>query len=192
MAPQIGRATSGHALSRPICAVRTPRTSSAKVLDHGAADLAAPTWQFEGMKRSGPRLPVVGNPVPCAATTDPDQVSQLRRIDCRSYDRCLDLAIDQDWSGFHCNQCRGYEAPTPEEQRRDYLGALTLLAKTQLLASLAMDDDVFVDETGNEDEDDDAQPFGGYGSGVPYDDEDQGEDDVGAVAPNGRTDDSSN
>jgi hypothetical protein len=143
------------------------------------------------MKRSGPRLPVIGNPVSCAGTTDPDQVTQLRRIDCRSYDRCLDLAVEQDWPGFHCNECRGYEAPTPEEQRRDYLGALTFLAKTQLLASLAMADDVFVDETG--DDDDDAQRAADDGA-TNYDDEDQDEDDdgIGAVVPNGRADDTSN
>lgn len=116
------------------------------------------------MKRRGPSLPIVGNPVPHAGTIDPDHVDGLRRIDCRSYDRCLDLADEQGWAGFHCNECRGYEAPTPEEQRHSYLGALRLLAETQLLASLK-DSDAFVDELVDEDD----EP-GGDGAS-PYDDE---------------------
>jgi hypothetical protein len=117
------------------------------------------------MKRRGSSLPIVGNPVPHAGTTDPDQVDALRRIDCRSYDRCLDLADEEGWAGFHCNECRGYEAPTPEEQRHSYLGALRLLAETQLLASLADSDGSFVDEIGDEGD----EAVGNAGS--PYDDE---------------------
>jgi hypothetical protein len=123
-----------------------------RIVGGGAPDLEAPTRQLEGMKKSGPRLPVIGNPVPHAGTIDPDQVDGLRRIDCRSYDRCLDLADEQGWPGFHCNECRGYEAPTPEERRHSYLGALRLLAETQLLASLADSDLSFVDEVGDEDD----------------------------------------
>jgi hypothetical protein len=111
------------------------------------------------MKRSRSALPVLGNPVACHLTTDPDEAGSIRRIDCRSYDRCLDLAVESGWRGFHCKECRGYEAPTPEEQRRDYMGALTLLAETQLLASLAIDD-VIVDECDEDDDQgDDAEAF---------------------------------
>lgn len=117
------------------------------------------------MKRSRPGLPIVGNPVPHPGTIDPDQVTALRRLDCRSYDRCLDLADEQGWPGFHCNQCRGYEAPTADEQRHSYLGALRLLAETQLLASLAMPDAVYVDET------DEAVDDATADAPAPYDDE---------------------
>ena len=124
------------------------------------------------MKRSGPALPVIGNPVACNRITDPDNVNRIRRIDCRSYDRCLDFAVDSGWRGFHCNECRGYEAPTPEEQRRDYMGALTLLAETQLLASLAVPEPVFVDET---DEDEDELDVLEHGQEHEFDDEQEHE-----------------
>lgn len=125
--------------------------------------LRNPPGRFESMKARAVALPVVGNPVPNRRIKDPDQVDQVRRLDCRAYDRCLDLAVENGWRGFHCNECRGYEAPNPDEQRRDMMGALTLLAETQLLADLAHEP-VFVDETedaadeADDDDGDDAAP----------------------------------
>src|SRR6266540_3447275 len=107
------------------------------------------------MKRSGLRLPVLSNPVACHRITDPDHVGQVRRIDCRSYDRCLDVATENEWRGFHCNECRGYEARTPDEQLKDMLAALQLLAETQLMLQLSQPAPVFEDETGDDDEDED-------------------------------------
>ena len=111
------------------------------------------------MKTKGASLPVLGNPVACRRIVDPDDVDQIRRLDCRSYDRCLDLAVEEKWRGFHCRECRGYEAPTPDEQKSDMIAALTLLAETQLLTALSHEP-LFVDETeDNEaDEDDEDDP----------------------------------
>ena len=60
----------------------------------------------------------------------------LRRLDCRQYDGCLDIAVDNDWRGFHCNDCKAYEKQTPTEARRDYFATLEFLSDTQLLAGL--------------------------------------------------------
>jgi hypothetical protein len=106
------------------------------------------------MKRSALRLPVLSNPVACHRIADPDHVDQVRRIDCRSYDRCLDVATENEWRGFHCNECRGYEARTPDERRKDMLAALRLLAETQLMLQLSQPALAFEDETGEDDEDD--------------------------------------
>jgi hypothetical protein len=132
------------------------------------------------MKRRGPGLPIVGNPVPHAGTVDPDQIDAIRRLDCRSYDRCLDVADEQGWPGFQCNECRGFEPPTAEEKRHSYLGALRLLAETQLLASLAADD-VFVDESDDDVDGPTSEPL------PSYDDEDLDDAYLDRVLPR-RTD----
>jgi hypothetical protein len=55
---------------------------------------------------------------------------------------------------FHCNECNAYQAPTPWQQQRDMIGALTLLAESQLLPALAQEP-TFVHETEGRGEDDD-------------------------------------
>ncbi len=98
------------------------------------------------MKTKGASLPIIGNPVAWRRIEDPDHVNSVRRDDCRAYDRCLRLAAESGWRGFTCNQCTAYQAPTPDEQKRDMMGALTLLEETQLLPALA-EEPIFVDET---------------------------------------------
>jgi hypothetical protein len=49
------------------------------------------------------------NPVSWARCIEPDNVPSVRRLDCRSYDRCLAHAEIRNWSGFTCNYCGEYE-----------------------------------------------------------------------------------
>jgi hypothetical protein len=108
-----------------------------------------PAGTFGGMKKT-PALKVIKpRPTRCHRIEDPEHVPGLRRIDCRAYDACLDVAATKDWRGFHCNDCGAYEPQTRAEARRDYFATLELLAETQLLPALvdpASAADVFEDE----------------------------------------------
>lgn len=57
----------------------------------------------------------------------------------------------------HCGGCGAYQAPTPLQPRRDMLGALRLLAESQVMGLLAAGDTV-VDEDDEEDDDSVEQP----------------------------------
>jgi hypothetical protein len=67
---------------------------------------------------------------------DPDEVPALRRLGCRSYGACLDVAVENDWSGFHCGACQAYEPQTPQEAERDHVATLNFLAETRLLQQI--------------------------------------------------------
>ena len=56
------------------------------------------------------------HPVSAPTDTDPEAVAKFRHLDCRSYDGCLGLAVDNDWPGFSCEQCTVFEPLTPEDQ----------------------------------------------------------------------------
>jgi hypothetical protein len=109
------------------------------------------------MKIKGASLPVIGNPVQWRRIEDPDDVDSVRRVDCRAYDRCLDLAERSGWRGFTCRQCTAYQAPTDAERQRQLTGCLEL-AEEFILPALAHEP-MFVDES--EDADDDGAGDGG-------------------------------
>ena len=52
-----------------------------------------------------------------------------RRIGCKWYGRCLDVALASGWSGFSCSRCDGFEADHlgPEESRAETEGCVLLL-----------------------------------------------------------------
>lgn len=59
-------------------------------------------------------LPIGARPVPFA-TLDFEEVTEVRRLDCDNYGRCLDFVAHIKWSGFSCRRCpmRRAEAPVP-------------------------------------------------------------------------------
>jgi hypothetical protein len=99
-------------------------------------------------------LPVIAapNPTRCHRIEDPELAASARHLDCQTYNTCLDLAARKDWRGFHCGGCGAYQAPTPLQRRRDMLGALRLLAETQVMSLLATGETV-VDEEDEEHDD---------------------------------------
>jgi len=47
------------------------------------------------------------SPIPCKAARFFQQVR--RHVFCRYYDSCLDYAVEKNWSGFSCEECKSYE-----------------------------------------------------------------------------------
>ena len=44
------------------------------------------------------------------------QTNQIRRnVMCRHYSKCLDRAVDMNWKGFACSECRDYELEACED-----------------------------------------------------------------------------
>ncbi len=64
-----------------------------------------------------PPLPIAdaaGRPLPNPVSRrliDPAESSIARRLLCRTYDTCLDVAIARDWPGFACTSCNAYVPP---------------------------------------------------------------------------------
>lgn len=74
------------------------------------------------------------NPIRMMAILDPNEADKFRRLGCRSYNFCLDVAASQKWEGFSCCSCSAYEPMDSEEIRRDMEGmAAMLLAQAVLL-----------------------------------------------------------
>jgi hypothetical protein len=61
----------------------------------------------------------LARPMPHRQVSDPDEVAQLRRLNCRRYDECLDRAASARWDGFHCLDCGAFDRMTAEEEARD-------------------------------------------------------------------------
>src|SRR5271169_5285718 len=63
------------------------------------------------------------------------QTNQMQRnVMCRHYNKCLDRAVDMDWKGFTCSQCRDYELEAGEDpahwQEQEWRAAYLLLRIT--------------------------------------------------------------
>lgn len=54
------------------------------------------------------------NPSRAEQPHDPSAAAAMRRLDCVYYDQCLDVAVREDWPGFHCQACQAYESPSAE------------------------------------------------------------------------------
>lgn len=50
-----------------------------------------------------------------AWAASPEEAAQIRRLNCRHYDTCLDFAIGQDWRGFGCSSCTAHEPLNRQE-----------------------------------------------------------------------------
>lgn len=38
----------------------------------------------------------------------PEMVGHFKKYNCKNYETCIDLAIEQNWPQFHCNACTAY------------------------------------------------------------------------------------
>lgn len=79
-----------------------------------------------GAGRERIKTPPVPCPQPCDVFLSPDEAQIKRKLDCRFYGGCLDIAIEERWESFHCLQCEAYEAKSKKE----------LLAEDALLTGL--------------------------------------------------------
>ena len=53
------------------------------------------------------------NPIQVRQTPQTNQMQ--RNVMCRHYNKCLDRAVDMDWKGFACSECRDYELEAGED-----------------------------------------------------------------------------
>lgn len=44
-----------------------------------------------------------------------EEVSKVRKLDCRNYEDCLNTAIKADWSGFTCAGCPAHDPKSKTE-----------------------------------------------------------------------------
>lgn len=79
-----------------------------------------------GAGRERIKTPPVPCPQPCDAFLSPDEAQKKRKLDCRFYSGCLDIAIEEKWESYHCMKCEAYEAKSKKE----------LLAEDALLTGL--------------------------------------------------------
>lgn len=71
-------------------------------------------------------------PRPCAQRVDPEAADATRRLHCRSYDDCLDVADAVGWAGFACDRCQAFLPLDALGEKRDLRGALELLVELRL------------------------------------------------------------
>lgn len=69
------------------------------------------------------------NPTPFALVKDAEtgcfeDAASVKRVDCALYNECLDIAIDGNWKGFGCGECKAYCAAPQDQKYQDMLGLL--------------------------------------------------------------------
>jgi hypothetical protein len=85
-----------------------------------------------GKKRSVPVASVpslLPSPQAIDVSFTTDGVDAYKRVDCKRYGRCLDVASDAGWPQFHCNDCHAYdplEKDHPSHRRLQRIGAAML------------------------------------------------------------------
>ena len=71
------------------------------------------------------------NPIPMRQTQTAQTSHMPRNVMCRHYNRCLDRAVEMDWKGFACSDCRDYELEAvgdyPHWQEQEWRAAYLLL-----------------------------------------------------------------
>ena len=69
------------------------------------------------------------NPIQVRQTPQMNQMQ--RNVMCRHYNKCLDRAVEMDWKGFACSDCRDYELEAGEDpaywQEQEWRAAYLLL-----------------------------------------------------------------
>lgn len=85
-------------------------------------------------------LPIFPNPTRLRVLST-DDGGVLRKLYCKLYDNCLNVAYINSWPGFGCNECRAYIQISTFEIRRDASAIADLLiamrAQGPLLNSVA-------------------------------------------------------
>lgn len=73
------------------------------------------------------------NPQPFRlAVIDSDQMDGVRRLHCRYYDECLEIADERNWPSFTCGECKAFEPINARGEKRDLLGLLECAAALKL------------------------------------------------------------
>jgi len=80
-------------------------------------------------------------PTECPTISNPDTSTNLRRLTCRRYNACLEIAVKLDWSGFTCADCGVDDIMTREEQRLEIDGLASLLSSMAIGSKHSDDDD---------------------------------------------------
>lgn len=83
------------------------------------------------------RLSEGPNPLPFARVQDPEGVPEVRKTNCRNYNRCLSLADSRKWEGFHCNDCSSY---SPYHPASDYDGCAAIVTELAKIAPFDMEE----------------------------------------------------
>lgn len=87
------------------------------------------------MPRSLPTLPA--RPLRAHRQDDPEAAARSRRLDCRGYDACLELAARRGWRSFHCRGCSAYAPKSASEQHHELLALLELLCDSDAIEAAA-------------------------------------------------------
>lgn len=95
----------------------------------GTSYPVAPASQPGFMDASRNRFPSPRQDVDVA---DPEAIEATRRLHCRFYDHCLDVADAAGWAGFSCAGCVAYDPLTAMGEKRDLRGMLELLVELRL------------------------------------------------------------
>ena len=74
----------------------------------------------------------IATPKECSLIVSPDQSPAVRRLTCRRYNACLEVAVQRDWLGFSCSDCKVEDLMSREEQRLEIDGLAGLLSSMNL------------------------------------------------------------
>ncbi len=72
-------------------------------------------------------LPAYAHPRACSAMPVEEMVR--RHLRCRCYGPCLQKAVENEWEGFDCVECTGYEPMTASELKREMHGLVGILGE---------------------------------------------------------------
>lgn len=70
------------------------------------------------------------SPTACGTIATPEAAGRKRKLDCRHYDKCLTIAVDEKWESFTCRQCRAYDPKTRMEMIRESSALCAILDRT--------------------------------------------------------------
>ena len=71
------------------------------------------------------------SPLPTRRPLTEEEAPRLRRLHCRTYNHCLDVAARADWPGFVCVGCRALEPLTAAQEAADLDALLELVARAR-------------------------------------------------------------
>lgn len=64
------------------------------------------------------------HPVEHLQILDHEDVPYVRKLHCRKYDECLDVADKKSWPGFSCERCSAYEPQDSFEAKCDEIAII--------------------------------------------------------------------
>lgn len=73
------------------------------------------------------------SPTPHLDAERTDDAPNVRRLNCRYYDRCLDVADVQNWPGFTCHGCDAFVPIDAEQERADLVGMVEMLIEAGIM-----------------------------------------------------------